>query len=125
MKIEVSIGEIIDKFTILELKLKYIVDEDKLKNIRNEYEILKHVVNHDIKLDLSNPVYLDLLHVNESLWRIEDEIRLCEKNNDFGTRFVDLAGSVYITNDKRASLKKQLNNDFGSTITEEKSYSDY
>jgi hypothetical protein len=130
MKIEVSNGEILDKYTILEIKLDKIKDEAKLVNVRNEYNSLKPVVEemyiqsnsvHD-KLEF---LHKDLLNVNKTLWNIEDFIRDCEKAENFGSDFVELARSVYYTNDDRADVKKQINVLTGSALVEEKSYQEY
>ena len=122
----VSPGELLDKLTILEIKNSQINDSEKLKNIRLEYDILsdlrKEKIENDDKI---NHLYKSLKEVNESLWEIEDDIRECEKNNDFSKKFIDLARSVYVTNDKRAALKKEINTYLGSTIIEEKSYQEY
>ena len=129
MKIEVSNGEIIDKYTILEIKLSEIKDAAKLKNIQHEYDVLTPDVqsiysgskdqNHLKKL------HTDLLEINKKLWKIEDDIRECERAKDFGQTFIDLARAVYYTNDDRSDVKKQINIFTGSDLVEEKSYEDY
>lgn len=129
MKIEVSNGEILDKFTILEIKLQEIKDEAKLANVRNEYESLRPTVESIYgsvadEESLAN-LYKDLLNVNKTLWNIEDQIRDCERNKDFGQDFIELARSVYYTNDDRADVKKKINTLTGSTLVEEKSYQEY
>lgn len=129
MKIEVSNGEILDKFTILEIKLQEIKDEAKLKNVRTEYESLQPTVEAiynsvQNQTDLSN-LYKDLLNVNKTLWNIEDHIRDCERDKNFGQDFIELARSVYYTNDDRADVKKKINTLTGSTLVEEKSYQEY
>tara|TARA_B110000285_G_scaffold199447_1_gene232639 strand:+ start:425 stop:820 length:396 start_codon:yes stop_codon:yes gene_type:complete len=130
MKIEVSNGEILDKYTILEIKLDKIKDAAKLVNVRNEYDSLTPVVEE--MYTQSNSVHSeleflhkDLLNVNKTLWNIEDFIRDCEKAEDFGSDFVELARSVYYTNDDRADVKKQINVLTGSDLVEEKSYQEY
>ena len=127
MKIEVSNGELLDKISILELKLLRIEDEEKLVNVRNEFETLNPLVvelfeNHDS--DLQNH-YLELAKINGQLWDIEDWIRDCEREKRFDKEFVELARSVYITNDKRSEVKKLINILTGSGLVEEKSYKDY
>ena len=129
MKIEVSNGEIIDKYTILEIKLSEIKNEDKLVNIKNEYETLTPDVLRIYKAckDKSHLETLqnDLLEVNKKLWKIEDDIRECERANDFGQTFIDLARAVYYTNDDRSDVKKEINILTESDLVEEKSYEDY
>ena len=129
MKIEVSNGEIIDKYTILEIKLSEIKNEDKRVNIKNEYEILTPDVQRMYAgcKDKSQLETLqnDLLEVNKKLWKIEDDIRECERANDFGQTFVDLARAVYYTNDDRSDVKKEINILTESDLVEEKSYEDY
>lgn len=124
--VEVAIGELVDKLTILEIKLEQIKDEAKLANIRTEYEILsaksRAVVPDDARIAALTQ---ELKGVNEALWHIEDDIRDCERAKDFGPRFVALARSVYRTNDQRSLIKRQINQILNSGIVEEKSYSDY
>lgn len=123
MKIEVSIGEFIDRLTILEIKLQKITDQQKLKNIRNEYEILSK--SGEKMPDKSDPLYQKLREVNEKLWEIEDRIRDYEKKQDFGRGFIETARMVYFTNDLRAKIKRDINLNTRSEIIEEKSYEDY
>jgi len=123
MKIEVSIGEIVDKLTILALKKKYIDDQLKLENIQKEYSYLLDIVFNELKISLAD--YNELLHINQLLWKIEDDIRVKEKNAEFDNQFIELARLVYITNDKRADTKKQINEKYGSEFREEKSYAKY
>ena len=123
MQIEVSDGEIVDKLTIIEIKLERIKDEAKLVNVRKEYEVLNAAVAKIIRKD--DPLYRELLDINTRLWEIEDGIRECERAKDFGEKFVELARSVYFTNDKRAEVKKQINLRTGSALVEEKSYEAY
>jgi len=129
MKIEVSNGEIIDKYTILEIKLTEIKDEKKLVNIQNEYNILTPDVKsiYDASKDREHlkKLHHDLLEVNKKLWKIEDDIRECERANDFGHTFIELARAVYYTNDDRSDVKKAINIFTGSDLVEEKSYEDY
>tara|TARA_B110000977_G_scaffold196830_1_gene278023 strand:- start:132 stop:557 length:426 start_codon:yes stop_codon:yes gene_type:complete len=127
MKVEISNGELLDKVSILEIKLKNITNEEKLVNIKNEFKILKplaiNLFNSDEGGILSH--YRYLIEINSELWKIEDDIRECEKNNDFGPKFIELARNVYITNDKRCDVKKLINITTGSKLVEEKSYEDY
>jgi hypothetical protein len=125
MKIEVSIGEIVDKLTILDLKLRNILDESKLINVRKEYSYLKNIIDTDATFDLSSDEYKKLFQVNLKLWQIEDYIREKEFKNDFGPEFISLARQVYITNDERAKIKKEINLKYNSDFIEEKSYSNY
>ena len=129
MKIEVSNGEIIDKYTILEIKRSQIKDQKKLVNIQHEYDTLTPVVNRiyaEVKqVSTLKKLHNDLLEVNKKLWKIEDDIRECERANDFGQTFIDLARAVYYTNDDRSSVKKEINTYTGSDLVEEKSYEDY
>ena len=129
MKIEVSNGEIIDKYTILEIKLTEIKDPKKRINITNEYNVLTPVVN-EIYSEAKDRAVLKTLHtnlleVNKKLWKIEDDIRECERANDFGATFIALARAVYYTNDDRSIVKKEINEYTGSDLVEEKSYEDY
>lgn len=123
MKIEVSNGEIVDKLTIIEIKLSKIRDSSKLDNLRREYEILDAAVKEIINKDDS--LYRELYDINLKLWDIEDRIRELEKNRDFGGQFIETARSVYFTNDRRAELKRMINDQTGSDLIEEKSYEDY
>jgi len=123
MKIEVSNGEIVDKLTIIEIKLKHIKDEDKLKNLRNEYAVLDEAVSKIIKKD--HELYIALLNINQELWNIEDDIRDLERDKDFGEKFVKTARAVYFTNDKRSDIKREINKLTGSNLVEEKSYQKY
>ena len=129
MKIEVSTGEILDKHTILNIKLDLIKDEAKLKNIRLEYDTMSQSLiqiysdcDHDPNLSAA---YDELLEINKKLWKIEDDIRDCERNSDFGDTFIQLARSVYYTNDDRNLVKKKIDRLTGSTLTEEKGYANY
>jgi len=123
MLIEVSDGEIVDKLTIIEIKLENIKDEAKLLNIRKEYAVVDEAVKKIIAKN--DPLYLELLNINKELWKIEDDIRDCERAKDFGPKFVELARSVYFTNDRRADVKKRINLQSGSNLIEEKSYQNY
>jgi len=123
MKIEVSNGEIADKLTIVEIKLENIKDEKKLVNLRAEFAVLDEAVSKIIAKD--HPLYQELLTINKQLWDIEDRIRELEKAKDFGAEFVEVARSVYFTNDKRSEVKRKINELTGSSLIEEKSYEDY
>ena len=124
MLIEVSNGEIIDKLTILSLKLVHIQEENKLVNIRKEFDILYEAAKN-IGIDENNELYQKMLEINGKLWDIEDKIRDCEGRRDFGEEFVELARSVYITNDERSRIKREINLQTGSSLIEEKSYKEY
>ena len=121
----VSLGELVDKISILHIKNINIKDDKKLKLIREELELLnqtlnKHIKNNDIQH------YLDsLIEINSKLWVIEDDIRDCERNKQFDQTFIELARSVYFTNDKRSEVKLEINKKFGSKIIEVKSYEEY
>ena len=126
--VPVSIGELIDKITILEIKNRLISDPIKLKNVKREYDYLCSVlVENNIGYPSGAMAVLgeDLARVNNELWLIEDQIRDCERENRFDETFIQLARSVYIKNDERASLKYKINCLSGSDLTEEKSYAAY
>jgi len=127
MKVEVSNGELLDKLSILELKLKNIKDNKKLINIKNEYGGLSPLCNNlfDNYGNELRSLYAKLFEINAELWKIEDDIRECERNKDFGDEFVQLARAVYFTNDKRSDVKKSINLLTESGFVEEKSYEDY
>jgi tetratricopeptide (TPR) repeat protein len=121
--VEISVGELIDKITILEIKNARISDPNKLQNIRKELEILAAARDGMVPLSSVLGTLVDELRaVNEALWDIEDEIRICEHRQDFRERFIELARSVYRTNDRRAELKRAINDELGSRLVEEKSY---
>ena len=122
MKIEIGIGEVVDKWTILSIKILNITDKDKLGNITKERTYLNTVIEPEILLD---PLVDELLKINKSLWDVEDRLRDCERNKIFDEHFVQLARSVYILNDKRAHIKKEINIKYGSEFVEEKSYQSY
>ena len=127
MKVEVSNGELLDKLTILELKLSNISDVQKLTNIQKEHDELNPLAGQlfdSYGEELKN-LYKQLAEINSELWTIEDDIRECERNKDFGSDFVSLARAVYFTNDKRSEIKKSINLVTGSGFVEEKSYEDY
>ena len=125
MEIKVSIGELIDKITILEIKKRKIQDPLKLVNITKEFDYLTKKLNEILPLRSLKRYYNDLLEVNLELWDIEDGKRNCERNQKFGEHFVQLARQVYLKNDLRASIKKTINTMYGSEIVEEKSYTKY
>ena len=123
---EVSSGELLDKISILEIKLKKIKDKENLKEINKEYAILKQSQNLNIKLTNElKDLFDELKKVNLNLWDIEDKLRICEKNKDFGEKFIELARGVYFNNDSRAKIKSEINKLSGSNIKEIKQYSDY
>ena len=127
MKVEVSNGELLDKLTILELKLFNISDVQKLTNIQKEHDELNPLAGQlfDSYGEQLKNLYKQLAEINSELWTIEDDIRECERNKDFGSDFVSLARAVYFTNDKRSEIKKSINLLTGSGFVEEKSYEDY
>ena len=127
MKVEVSNGELLDKLSILELKLSNIKDDKKLINIKNEYSGLSPLCDNLFTHygGALKELYSDLSKINEELWKIEDDIRECERNKDFGDEFIALARAVYFTNDKRSDVKRSINLLTGSGFVEEKSYEDY
>ena len=127
MKVEVSNGELLDKLTILELKLSNISDVKKLTNIQKEHDELNPLAGQlfDSYGEKLKNLYKQLAEINSELWTIEDDIRECERNKDFGSDFVSLARAVYFTNDKRSEIKKSINLLTGSGFVEEKSYENY
>jgi len=128
MKVEVSDGEILDKLSILEIKLDKIEDVQKLTNIQKEYDTLKETIGEPPWYEhvfRNYGFYWQLKEINETLWEIEDEIRIKEKKQEFDSQFVELARLVYKTNDKRAQIKKEINIHTKSNLLEEKSYEDY
>ena len=123
---EISPGELLDKISILEIKLEKVKDEDSQKKIKNEYNILKKIQNSSIEMsDKIKDLYRSVSNVNIKLWDIEDKIRICEQNKDFGKNFIELARGVYFNNDKRAKLKNEINEILKSNIREIKQYVDY
>ena len=124
--VEVSIGELLDKISILEIKQEKIKDPEKLKFINNEHSILKDQLKKNIKSDDKlNNLYQSLKEINAKLWVIEDDKRQCEKDKDFGEKFVKLSRDVHFLNDDRAKIKLEINNLSGSTIKEIKEYTSY
>ncbi len=124
--VEVSIGELFDKISILEIKQGKIKDPEKLKFINNEHSILKDQLNKNVKSDDKlNDLYQSLKEVNSKLWVIEDDKRQCEKEKDFGEKFIKLSRDVHFLNDDRAKIKLEINNHTGSVIKEIKEYTSY
>ena len=124
--VEVSIGELLDKISILEIKKEKIIDAEKLKFINNEYNILKERLDNNIKTDEKlNKLFKSLKEINAKLWVIEDDKRMCEKNSDFGEKFTKLSRDVHFFNDDRAKIKLEINNYTGSKIKEIKEYTNY
>ena len=122
MKVEVSIGEVLDKISILAIKLNKIEDKDKLRNIQKEFEKLTSQVTSGMYMD---KIYLELCKVNQKLWNVEDKLRDHERLNNFNEDFINFARSVYKLNDKRSEIKKEINIKYGSELIEEKSYQEY
>ena len=123
---EISPGELLDKISILEIKLEKVKDKDRQKRIKIEYDILKKVQNSSIEMsDKIKDLYRSVSNVNNKLWDIEDKIRICEQNKDFGKNFIELARGVYFNNDKRAKLKNEINEILKSNIREVKQFVDY
>jgi hypothetical protein len=124
--VEVSVGELLDKISILEIKKEKIKNQEKLKFISDEYNILKAELNKNIKLDVKlSGLFDSLKDINSKLWIIEDEKRMCEKNSDFGEKFIKLSRDIHFLNDKRANIKLDINNHTGSKIKEIKEYTAY
>ena len=123
---EISAGELLDKISILEIKLEKVEDTESLTEIKKEYEILTEVKNLNIeKNEKLKPLLIELKKINQNLWDIEDKLRIFEKNKDFGEAFVKLARDVYFNNDERASIKSEINKTLGSNIREVKKYVKY
>ncbi len=124
--VEVSVGELFDKISILEIKKDRIKDKEKLKYIVDEYNLLEEQMLNNVKLNEKLKVLFDALKdINSKLWVIEDDKRLCEKNSDFGEKFIKLSRDIHFLNDKRASIKLDINNQTGSKIKEIKEYTIY
>ena len=124
--IEVSIGELLDKISILEIKQEKIKDPEKLKFINKEHSILKNQLEKNIKSDNKiNNLYQSLKEINTKLWIIEDDKRQCEKDKNFGEKFIKLSRDVHFLNDDRAKIKLEINNHTGSVIREIKEYTSY
>ena len=124
--VEVSVGELLDKISILEIKKEKIKDPEKLKYINNEHTILKGQLDQNVKSDDKlNNLFQSLKEINTKLWVIEDDKRMCEKNKDFTEEFIKLARDVHFLNDDRAKIKLEMNNHTGSKIKEIKEYTSY
>ena len=124
--VEVSIGELLDKISILEIKKEKISNPDSLKFINNEYDILKDQFNKNVKVDDKlNKLFKSLKEINGKLWIIEDDKRMCEKNSDFGEKFIKLSRDIHFLNDSRSKIKLEINNHTGSKIKEIKEYTTY
>ena len=124
--VEVSIGELLDKISILEIKLEKIKDPQKLKFITNEHSILKNQLDNNVESNEKlNELFQSLKEINTRLWKIEDDKRQCEKDKDFGEKFIKLSRDVHFLNDDRAKIKLEINNLTGSTIKEIKEYTSY
>ena len=124
--VEVSVGELFDKISILEIKQEKIKDPEKLKFINTEHSILKDQLNNNVKSDEKiEKLFQSLKDINTKLWVIEDDKRQCEKDKDFGEKFIKLSRDVHFLNDDRAKIKLEINNHTGSTIKEVKEYTSY
>ena len=122
---EISLGELADKLTILEIKLKKIEDKESINIINKEYQSLNNIDLKGIDLKKYKALFNELKSVNEKLWDIENEKRLLEKNSDFSDKFIKVSRDVHFMNDKRAKVKKEINRSFGSNIEEVKEYTKY
>jgi len=123
---EISAGELLDKISILEIKLNKIKNKTSLEKVKKEYKILIETKKSNIQINKKiQKLIKDIKYVNLNLWNIEDKLRICEKNKDFGKKFVDLARKVYFNNDKRAKIKSKINEILGSNIREIKQYIRY
>jgi hypothetical protein len=126
ISVDISPGELIDKITILEIKLERIEDAEKLVNVKHEFEILAAARDGALEpSDQLDRLSAELKQANEKLWQVEDDIRDCERAKDFGDTFVELARAVYVNNDTRSKLKREINELLGSSLIEEKSYAAY
>jgi hypothetical protein len=124
--VEVSVGELLDKISILEIKQEKIKNPEKLKFINDEHAILKHQLTQNVKSDdMLNKLFQSLKEINAKLWVIEDDKRMCEKNSDFTEIFIKLSRDVHFLNDDRARIKLEINNHTGSKIKEIKEYTSY
>ena len=121
----ISLGELIDKISILMVKKKNIKNNDKLEQVNKELNYLQETLDNYISKDEIDVFLNRLIDINSKLWIIEDDIRDCERKKQFDQKFIDLARSVYFTNDKRANIKLDINNKFGSELVEVKSYEEY
>ena len=124
--VEVSIGELLDKISILEIKQEKIKDAEKLKYIHDEYKVLKEQLSINVKSDDKlNDLFRSLKEINSKLWMIEDDKRMCEKNSDFSEKFIKLSRDIHFLNDNRAKIKLEINNYTGSKIKEINEYTNY
>ena len=124
--VEISVGELLDKISILEIKKEKIKDSEKLKFINDEYNVLKDQLDNNVKSDQKiDELFKSLKEINSKLWVIEDDKRMCEKNSDFGEKFIKLSRDVHFQNDSRAKIKLEINNHTGSKIKEIKEYTGY
>ena len=124
--VEVSVGELLDKLSILEIKQEKIKDSEKLKYINDEYAVLKEQLKKNVYSDNTlDKLFDSLKEINSKLWNIEDDKRMCEKNSDFGEKFIKLSRDVHFLNDDRAKIKLEINNHTGSKIKEIKEYTKY
>ena len=124
--VEVSVGELLDKISILEIKKKKIKDTEKLKFINGEYNVLKDQLDKNVKSDQKlEKLFKSLKEINAKLWLIENDKRMCEKNSNFGDKFIKLSRDVHILNDNRGKIKLEINNLTGSKIKEIKEYTNY
>ena len=121
----VSLGELVDKISILHIKNTNIKDNEKLLLVKEELSLLQQTLNDHVNSDKIKPFLESLIDINSKLWIIEDDIRDCERDKKFDQKFIDLARSVYFTNDKRSEIKLEINKKFGSKIVEVKSYEKY
>ena len=123
---EISAGELLDKISILEIKLDKIKDKNNLVEINKEYKMLKNAQNFNVEItDKIEKLFKEIKEVNTNLWNIEDKLRICEKNKDYGKNFIELARAVYLNNDKRSIIKLEINKILGSNIKEIKQYVSY
>ena len=124
--VEISVGELLDKISILEIKKEKIKGTDKLNLITNEYNILKDQFKKNVKSDTKiNELFQSLKNINQKLWVIEEDKRMCEKSSDFGEKFIKLSRDIHFLNDERAKVKLEINNYTGSKIKEVKEYTAY
>ena len=124
--VEVSVGELLDKISILEIKIEKIKDPEKLKFINDDYNVLKDQLNKNVKSNEKlEKLFQSLKEINAKLWVIEDAKRLCEKNSDFGDKFIKLSREIHFLNDDRSKVKLEINNHTGSKIKEIKEYTNY
>ena len=121
----ISLGELVDKISILIIKEKNITDETKLDHVKKELNFLQKTLMNYVKKKEINNYLVNLININSKLWNIEDDIRECERKKLFDQTFIDLARSVYFTNDERAKVKNDINKTFGSELVEVKSYEEY